>query len=155
MATGQSEANFREKPEDLKSVFVKSSSGKLIPLSALIHYERTVGADVIERFNVFAAAKIEGEPSWIYFRRCIACPIRRGGKEVAPQGYATAWAGTSFQEKEMSGSGSQAFLFGVVFIFLILAAQYERWLMPLAVVTAVPFAVFGAIVAVLSAWLEQ
>ncbi|MDY0265760.1 MAG: efflux RND transporter permease subunit, partial [Sulfurospirillum cavolei] len=68
--------------------------------------------------------------------------------KVAPQGYATAWAGTSYQEKEMEGSGSQAFLFGIVFIFLILAAQYERWLMPLAVVTAVPFAVFGAIAAV-------
>jgi hypothetical protein len=69
-------------------------------------------------------------------------------KEVAPQGYGIAWAGTSYQEKEMSGSSLQTFVFGLVFIFLILAAQYERWLMPLAVITIVPFAVFGAILAV-------
>ena len=144
----QSETDYREKPEDLKNVFVKSSSGKLVPLSSLISYERTVGADVLERFNVFTAAKIEGEPAPGYTSGDALKAIEEVVKEVAPEGYATGWAGTSFQEKEMSGSGSQAFIFGIVFIFLILAAQYERWLMPLAVVTAVPFAVFGAIVAV-------
>lgn len=144
----QSEADFREKPEDLKHVFVKSDSGNLIPLSALIHDERSVGADVLERFNVFTAAKIEGEPKPGYTSGDALRAIEEVVKEVAPEGYATGWAGTSFQEKEMSGSGSQAFIFGIVFIFLILAAQYERWLMPLAVVTAVPFAVFGAIMAV-------
>lgn len=144
----QSEADYREKPEDLKNVFVKSSSGKLIPLSSLISYERSVGADILERFNVFTAAKIEGEPAPGYTSGDALRAIEEVVKEVAPEGYATGWAGTSFQEKEMSGSGSQAFIFGIVFIFLILAAQYERWLMPLAVVTAVPFAVFGAIMAV-------
>ncbi|MBN1840036.1 MAG: multidrug efflux RND transporter permease subunit [Campylobacterales bacterium] len=144
----QSEADFREKPEDLKHVFVKSSTGKLIPLSSLVSYERSVGGDVIERFNVFAAAKIEGEPKPGYTSGDALRAIEEVVKEIAPEGYATAWAGTSYQEKAMSGSGSQAFLFGIVFIFLILAAQYERWLMPLAVVTAVPFAVFGAIMAV-------
>ena len=144
----QSEADFREKPEDMKNVFVKSSSGKLIPLSSLVSYERSVGADVLERFNVFTAAKIEGEPAPGYTSGDALKAIEEVVKEVAPEGYATGWAGTSFQEKEMSGSGSQAFIFGIVFIFLILAAQYERWLMPLAVVTAVPFAVFGAIMAV-------
>ncbi|AHJ12621.1 efflux RND transporter permease subunit [Sulfurospirillum multivorans] len=144
----QSETDFREKPEDMKNVFVKSSSGKLIPLSSLISYERSVGPDVLERFNVFTAAKIEGEPKPGYTSGDALRAIEEVVKEVAPEGYATGWAGTSFQEKEMSGSGAQAFIFGIVFIFLILAAQYERWLMPLAVVTAVPFGVFGAIVAV-------
>ncbi|AFL68397.1 efflux RND transporter permease subunit [Sulfurospirillum barnesii] len=144
----QSEADFREKPEDLKNVFVKSANGSLIPLSALVQYERTVGADLIERFNVFAAAKIEGEPKPGYSSGDALRAIEEVVKEVAPEGYGVAWAGTSFQEKEMSGSGSQAFIFGIIFIFLILAAQYERWLMPLAVVTSVPFAVFGAIMAV-------
>ena len=144
----QSDVDFREKPEDLQHVFVKSSTGKLVPLNALLSYERGVGADVIERFNVFAAAKIEGEPKPGYTSGDALRAIEEVVNEVAPKGYATAWAGTSYQEKAMQGSGSQAFLFGIVFIFLILAAQYERWLMPLAVVTAVPFAVFGAIVAV-------
>ncbi|WP_041957371.1 efflux RND transporter permease subunit [Sulfurospirillum arsenophilum] len=144
----QSDVDFREKPEDMKNVFVKSSSGKLIPLSSLVSYERSVGADVLERFNVFAAAKIEGEPAPGYTSGDALKAIEEVVKEVAPEGYTPSWAGTSYQEKEMAGSGSQAFIFGIVFIFLILAAQYERWLMPLAVVTAVPFAVFGAIMAV-------
>lgn len=144
----QSESDFREKPEDMKSVYVKSSSGKLIPLSSLVTYERTIGPDIVDRFNIFTAAKIVGEPKPGYTSGDALKAIEEVVKEVAPEGYTTAWAGTSFQEKEMSGSGSQAFIFGIVFIFLILAAQYERWLMPLAVVTAVPFAVFGAIMAV-------
>lgn len=144
----QSEVNYREKPEDLKYVFVKSSSGKLIPISALVSFDRIVGPDVVDRFNIFAAAKIVGEPKPGYTSGDAIKAIEEVVNEVAPQGYVTAWAGTSYQEKEMEGSGSQAFLFGIVFIFLILAAQYERWLMPLAVVTAVPFAVFGAIAAV-------
>jgi len=144
----QSEANLRGEPEDLKNIFVKSSNDKLIPLSSLVSYERSVGADIIERFNVFGSAKIQGEPKPGYTSGDALKAIEEVVKEVAPEGYTTAWAGTSFQEKEMSGSGSQAFIFGIVFIFLILAAQYERWLMPLAVVTAVPFAVFGAIMAV-------
>jgi len=129
----QSETDYREKPEDLKNVFVKSSSGKLVPLSSLISYERTVGADVLERFNVFTAAKIEGEPAPGYTSGDALKAIEEVVKEVAPEGYATGWAGTSFQEKEMSGSGSQAFIFGIVFIFLILAASMKdgscHWLL--------------------------
>jgi len=144
----QSDANFREKPEDLKNVFVKSDNGKLIPLSSLVSYERIVGPDIVDRFNLFSAAKIMGEPAPGYTSGDALKAIEEVIKEVAPSGYTIAWAGTSFQEKEMEGSGSQAFIFGLVFIFLILAAQYERWLMPLAVLTSVPFAVFGAIMAV-------
>jgi len=144
----QSETDFREKPEDMQNVFVKSSSGKLIPMSALVTYERTIGPDIVDRFNIFTASKIVGEPSPGYTSGDAIKAIEEVVKEVSPEGYSTGWAGTSFQEKEMEGSGSQAFIFGLVFIFLILAAQYERWLMPLAVLTSVPFAVFGAIVAV-------
>jgi len=144
----QSEADFREKPEDMKNIFVKSNTGKLIPISSLVTYERTIGPDIVDRFNIFTAAKIVGEPKPGYTSGDAIKAIEEVVKEVAPEGYTTGWAGTSFQEKEMEGSGSQAFIFGLVFIFLILSAQYERWLMPLAVITAVPFAVFGAIMAV-------
>jgi len=144
----QSDVDFRENPEDMKNVFVKSSTGMLIPISSLITYKRTIGPDIVDRFNVFSSAKILGEPAVGYTSGDAIRAIEEVVKEVAPAGYSTGWAGTSYQEKAMEGSGSQAFIFGIVFIFLILAAQYERWLMPLAVVTAVPFAVFGAITAV-------
>ncbi|RXJ81425.1 efflux RND transporter permease subunit [Arcobacter sp. F2176] len=144
----QSDTDFREKPEDMKDVFVRSNSGKLIPISSLVKYKRSIGPDVVDRFNVFSAAKIVGEPAPGYTSGDALKAIEEVVKQTAPQGYVPAWAGTSFQEKAMNGSGTQAFIFGIVFIFLILAAQYERWLMPLAVVTSVPFAVFGAILAV-------
>ncbi len=144
----QSDVSYREKPEDMKDVYVKSMSGKLIPINALVRYERTLGSDIVERFNLFPAAKIVGEPRPGYTSGDALRAIEEVYKEVAPTGFTVGWAGTSFQEKEMEGTGSQAFVFGMVFIFLILAAQYERWLMPFAVLTSVPFAIFGAIVAV-------
>ena len=144
----QSESKLREKPDDLNAIFVKSESGKLIPISSLITTKRSIGADTLDRFNGLSAAKIEGEPALGYTSGDALKAIEEVASQVIPQGYSIAWSGTSYQEKAMQGSGSQAFLLGLVFIFLILAAQYERWLMPLAVITVVPFAVFGAILAV-------
>jgi multidrug efflux pump len=66
---------------------------------------------------------------------------------VLPEGYTIAWTGSAYQEKQISSAGSIAFIMGIVFLYLILAAQYERWLMPISVVMAVPFAIFGAVVA--------
>jgi len=144
----QAESNLREKPDDLNAIFVKAESGKFIPISSLITIQRTVGSNTLDRFNGLPSAKIDGEASLGYSSGDALKAIEEVVKEVAPQGYGIAWAGTSYQEKEMSGSSLQTFVFGLVFIFLILAAQYERWLMPLAVITIVPFAVFGAILAV-------
>lgn len=144
----QAESNLREKPDDLNAIFVKAESGKFIPISSLITIQRTVGSNTLDRFNGLPSAKIDGEASLGYSSGDALKAIEEVIKEVVPQGYGIAWAGTSYQEKEMSGSSLQAFVFGLVFIFLILAAQYERWLMPLAVITIVPFAVFGAILAV-------
>ena len=144
----QSESKLREKPDDLNAIFVKSESGKLIPISSLITTKRSIGADTLDRFNGLSAAKIEGEPALGYTSGDALKAIEEVASQVIPQGYSIVWSGTSYQEKAMQGSGTQAFLLGLVFIFLILAAQYERWLMPLAVITVVPFAVFGAILAV-------
>ena len=145
----QSESNFRENPEDMNSVFVRSTTtNEMIPLNAIVSYERVTGADTVERFNAFPSAKIQGDPAPGYTSGDALRAIEEVANEVLPQGYTLGWVGTSYQEKEMEGTGSQAFLFGALFIFLILAAQYERWLMPLAVVTSVPFALLGAIMAV-------
>ncbi|MFV0482148.1 MAG: efflux RND transporter permease subunit [Campylobacteraceae bacterium] len=147
----QSRDDYRQNPENIKDIYVRSStSGNLIPLSSLVEYKRSAGADIIERFNVFQSVKIQGEPNIAggYTSGDALKAIEEVSNAVLPEGYHIGWVGTSYQEKEMAGTGSQAFAFGLVFVFLILAAQYERWLMPLAVVTAVPFAVFGALLAV-------
>lgn len=143
----QSESVFRESPSDLHNVFVRSNKGDLIPISSLVHFERIVGPDILERFNLFPSAKLMGDAAPGYSSGEALNAIEQVAKEVLPDGYTIAFSGSSYQEKASSGTGAVAFIFGLVFVFLILAAQYERWLMPMAVLTAVPFAVFGAITA--------
>lgn len=145
----QAQSEFRESPEDLSRIFVKSGNGDLIPISALVHFERVIGPDIVDRFNLFTSAKIVGNPneSGGYSSGDALRVIEQLVKEVLPEGYTIAYSGTSYQEKNASGTGEIAFIFGLIFVFLILCAQYERWLMPLSVLSAVPFAVFGAVVA--------
>ncbi|MDY5616235.1 MAG: multidrug efflux RND transporter permease subunit [Helicobacter sp.] len=147
----QSESAFRESPDNLRDVFVRSNNGDLIPISSLVTFERIIGADVLERFNLFPAAKLMGDAAQGYSSGDALKAIEEVANQVLPQGYSIAFSGSSYQEKNAGGTGAIAFIFGLIFVFLILAAQYERWLMPLAVLTAVPFAVFGAI---LATWLR-
>lgn len=147
----QSESEFRETPNDLRNVFVRSSNGDLIPISSLVTFERVIGSDILERFNLFPAAKLMGDAASGYSSGDALKAIEEVANQVLPDSYTVAFSGSSYQEKNAGGTGTIAFIFGLVFVFLILAAQYERWLMPLAVLTAVPFAVFGAI---LATWLR-
>jgi len=147
----QSEATFRRSPDDLRHVFVRSNTGKLVPLDTIVTVNRVIGPDIVERFNVFPAAKIMGEPAPGYSSGQALAAMEEVAGEALDANYSLGWIGSAYQEKVAAGTGSQAFLFGILMVFLILAAQYERWSMPLAVITAVPFAVFGAILAI---WLR-
>jgi multidrug efflux pump len=147
----QSESEFRRKPEDLSQVYVRSSSSELVPLSSLVKVERILGPDSYARFNVYPAAKILGGPAPGYSSGQALAAIQQVADETLGSYYSIGWTGSAFQEQATQGSGSTAFIFGLIMVFLILAAQYERWTLPLAVVTAVQFAVFGAILAV---WLR-
>jgi multidrug efflux pump len=145
--TLQSEAEFRDRPEDLRDVFVRSAKGEMIPLPALVTVTQSSGPEVMERFNVFPAAKLMGSPAPGYSSGQAMAALETVAAEVLPQEYALAWSGSSYQEKAASGSTWLVFLLGIIMVFLILAAQYEKWTLPVAVVLAVPFAVFGAILA--------
>ena len=149
--TLQSEAAFRQAPKDLRQVFVRSNTGSMIPLSALVTTERMIGPDQLERFNAFAAAKITGNPASGYTSGEAIAAMQQVAREMLPQGFQIAWTGSAYQELEAGGSGTQAMVFGIVMVFLILAAQYEKWTLPLAVVLAVPFALLGALLAI---WLR-
>jgi multidrug efflux pump len=147
----QSESEFRRKPEDLSQVYVRSAGGELVSLSTLVKVQRILGPDSYARFNVYPAAKILGGPAPGYSSGQALAAVQEVADEVLGSDYSIGWTGSAFQELATQGSGSTAFIFGLIMVFLILAAQYERWTLPLAVVTAVPFAVFGAILAV---WLR-
>ena len=138
-------SEYRDSPEDLRSLYVRSQDGKMIPLDSVVSLKRSLGPDNVDRFNAFPAAKIMGEPKPGYTSGDAIKAIEQIIKEELPTGYDIGWSGSAYQEVASTGKGAQAFVFGLIFVFLILAAQYERWLMPLAVVTAVPFSVFGSL----------
>lgn len=143
----QAKDEFRNNVDDFQYVYVKSKDGDLLPINSFITYKKIVGADIVERFNLFQAAKVSGQPGPGYSSGDSLKAIEEVAKEVLPDGYTISWTGTAYQEKQVGGSSAQAFIFGIVFLFLILCALYERWLLPVSVVLAVPFAIFGAILA--------
>ncbi|HEX2136167.1 MAG TPA: multidrug efflux RND transporter permease subunit [Microvirga sp.] len=146
--TLSSDAEFRQSPNDLRHVFVRSANGTMVPLSVLLSVSRSVGPDVVDRFNVFPAAKIQGNPAAGASSGQAIAAMQEVVAQTLSSDYSVGWTGSAYQELQSAGTGSQGFLFGLVMVFLILAAQYERWSLPLAVITAVPFAVFGAILAI-------
>jgi multidrug efflux pump len=147
----QAEAAFRERPEDLKQVFVRSDGGSMIPIDTLVTVHRTIGPDTVTRFNLFPAAKFLGGPAPGYSSGQAIEAMEEVAREVLGTSYALGWVTSAYQETEAAGTGSQAFLFAIVMVFLILAAQYERWSLPFAVILAVPFALVGALAAI---WLR-
>ena len=146
----QSDESFRKNLRDYSDVFVKSRTGKLIPASSLVSLKRIVGPDVVQRFNMFTAANITGQPRFGYSSGDAMKAIQEIAIKVLPSGYTIAWSGTSYQEKKLSKSGSNVFIYTAVFVFLILAALYESFTIPFAIMLIIPFAIFGA---VLGLWL--
>jgi HAE1 family hydrophobic/amphiphilic exporter-1/multidrug efflux pump len=146
----QSDKDFRENLRNYDNVFVKSRTGKLVPVSSLVSLKRVLGTDVVQRFNMFTAANITGQPRFGYTSGDAMNAIQEIAKEVLPKGYTIAWSGTSYQEKKLSESGSNVFIYTAIFVLLILAALYESFTIPFAIMLIVPFAIFGA---VLGLWL--
>jgi HAE1 family hydrophobic/amphiphilic exporter-1/multidrug efflux pump len=138
------------KPEDLGRVYVRSAGGDMLPLKSVIRVKASVGPEQLDRFNGFIAAKVlGGGPPGISSGQTIAA-VEEVAAKVLPPGYYIAWSGQAFQERRIGNASVFAFSFAIVMVFLILAAQFERWSLPLAVLLAVPFAVLGALVAVLA-----
>jgi len=147
----QSDAKFRAHPEDLRDVSVRSAGGAMVPLTAIATVKSVTGPDFIERFNLFPAARLSGEPAAGYSSGQALAAMEEVAAEVLPDGYTLAWSGQSYQEKTSTQNTAAIFGLAVLMVFLILAAQYERITLPFAVILAVPFAVFGAFLAV---WLR-
>jgi hydrophobe/amphiphile efflux-1 (HAE1) family protein len=147
----QSEGKFRSHPEDLRNVYVRSADGSMLPLTAIAEVQEVTGPDLVERFNLFPSARLFGEPAPGYSSGQALAAMEELAAEHLPEGYTLAWSGQSFQEKTSGQNTLAIFGLAVLMVFLILAAQYERLTLPFAVILAVPFAVFGAFLAV---WLR-
>ena len=141
----RAKGDFRNTQESLKNIFVRSNDNKMVPLDSFLTLQRSSGPDDVKRFNLFPAAQIQGQPATGFTSGQALEAVTEVAKESLGDDYSIAWSGTSYQEVNSKGTGSYAFALGMLFVFLILAAQYERWIIPLAVITAVPFAVFGSL----------
>jgi len=147
----QAEPRYRSRPADIAQVYARSRDGSMVPLKAIVQTHYTTGPDLVTRFNNFPAAKVMGGASPGYSSGQAIAAMEAIAREVLPADYTFAWSGQAFEEKKAGGASALVFAFGLVMVFLILSAQYERWSLPLGVLMAVPFALFGAL---LSIWLR-
>lgn len=141
----QAEGQYRARPEQMAEIYVRSNKGSMVPLSALVTLTPSLGPDMVERFNVFPAAKIMANPANGYSSGDAIRAVEETAKAVLDADFTLAWTGTTYQEKLTGSSSATALLLGMLVVFLILAAQYEKWSLPVAVLLAVPFAIFGAL----------
>jgi multidrug efflux pump len=144
----QAEPQYRSKPEDISTIYVRQRDNEMVPLSALVTTEFATGPDLVSRFNGFPAAKIIGDAAPGFSSGQSITTMEQVSGDVLPGGFTYEWAGQAYEEKKSGGASAVVFVFGLVMVFLILAGQYERWSLPLAIITAVPFGIFGALVAV-------
>jgi multidrug efflux pump len=144
----QAEPEYRDRPDDINRFYVRASGGAMVPLSTLATMNPMSGPEVIYRYNRFPTAKIIGQAAPGYSSGQAASAMERVGRENLPTGYNYEWTGTVFQEKLASGKEGFIFGFAAVLVFLFLAALYESWSIPFAVVLAVPLGLFGALLAV-------
>jgi len=146
--TLQAEQEYRDNPDDISRFYVRTANGDMAPLSTLVKVQRMTGPEVIYRYNRFRTAKIVGQNAIGYSSGQSATAMDEIGERNLPTGFAYEWTGTVFQQKLSEGKEGYLFGFAAVMVFLFLAALYESWSIPFAVVLAVPLGLFGALLAV-------
>ena len=151
----EAETQYRMSPGDIARIYVRAQNGpttSMIPLSTVVTTEFTSGPDPVTHFNGFNTAFVLGMAAPGASSGQALEALERAAREVlVPKGYDLDWSGISYQERNVGGQSVVAFAFGLLMVFLVLAAQYESWKVPFAVILAVPFGVFGALSAV---WLR-
>ncbi|HQR10909.1 MAG TPA: efflux RND transporter permease subunit, partial [Casimicrobiaceae bacterium] len=144
----QAEPKYRLTPEDIGRFYVKNREGEMVPLSALVRTRYVTGPDLVTRFNNYPAIAINGAPAPGVSSGAALAAIREIAETAMPTGYGYEWAGEAREEVSSGSTSAIAFLFGLLFVFMILAAQYESWSLPIGVMMAVPFAILGALAAI-------
>lgn len=140
------EDSYRMRPEDLSQYYSRDKNGRMIPLSTLVTVKDTVGPQYTNHFNIYRAAELGGMPAPGYSSAEALKALEETAKEVLPADIGYQWSNISYQEKEAEGKGATVFAMALLFVFLILAAQYESWKLPFSVLLGTPWAVMGAFI---------
>lgn len=140
----QSAPEFRRLPSDVLNLFVKNDHGEMVPYSSFMKLTKKQGPNEISRYNMYNSSSIRGLPSKGFTTADAITAIREVAKETLPNGYDIAWEGLSYDESRRGNESIYVFAVVLIFVYLVLAAQYESFLLPLAVVFSIPVGVFGS-----------
>jgi HAE1 family hydrophobic/amphiphilic exporter-1 len=140
----QSDPQFRKLPSDVMNLFVKNETGEMVPYSSFMTMKKTQGPNEITRYNMYNSAAIRGLPADGYTTADAIQAIREVSASTLPKGYDIAWEGLSYDESNRGNEALYVFLIVLVFVYFVLAAQYESFLIPFAVVLSLPVGVFGS-----------
>ncbi len=140
----QAEPKYREMPKDLHALYVGNDKGEMVPYSEFMALKPTVGLNEITRYNAYPAPSIQGAPAEGYSSGDAIQAIEEVAEKTLPRGYEVGWAGLSFDEAGRGNAAIYIFIVVVLFVYLLLAAQYESFALPLAVILSLPIGVMGS-----------
>ncbi|MCB1128325.1 MAG: efflux RND transporter permease subunit, partial [Verrucomicrobiae bacterium] len=146
----QAEPRFRGEPDQIRRLEVRNRAGEMVPLGAVVDVQEVLGPQTVKRYNLYPAAKIMGQPAAGYSSGQAMDIIEDMAAKKLPQNMGIEWTELSYQERAASGSANVIFLIAVVLVYLVLAAQYESWTIPVSVCLAVPTALLGAVVGLIA-----
>jgi HAE1 family hydrophobic/amphiphilic exporter-1 len=141
----QGDQQFRAEPADLSQYYARASNGDMVPLSAVVRTRESTAPAVINHFNLFRSTEITGSALPGVSSGQALQEMERIARQTLPQGYDFAWAGLSLEETKLGRQAAYLFLLSIVLVYLVLAAQYESWVLPFIILLGVPLAVFGAL----------
>jgi len=136
---------YRAQPEDLMELYIKNDAGHMVPFSSFLTVEKVYGPEQVTRYNMYTAAMVNGQPAQGYSSGQALAAIKEVATEKLPKGFGYDWAGSS---RDQANAGNQAiyiFMICLIFVYLLLAAQYESFLLPFAVIFSLPIGIFGAL----------
>lgn len=140
----QAAPEYRKMPTDILNLFIKSEHGEMVPYSAFMKMEKKQGPNEITRFNLYTSSSIRGVPASGYTSGDAIKAIQEVAAQTLPQGYDIAWEGLSYDESRRGNEAVYIFVVVLIFVYLVLAAQYESFIIPLAVVLSLPAGIFGS-----------
>ncbi len=145
----QAEPEYRQNKDQVNLFFIKNRDGTSVPLAAFVEIDDSAGPEFTNRFNLYRSVELSGSPAAGFTSAQATAALETVAAEVLPPEMTYSWSNMSYQEKRASGSAAIVFAFSLTFVFLILCAQYESWSLPISILLGTPFALLGAIGAVL------
>ncbi|WP_421794427.1 efflux RND transporter permease subunit [Haliscomenobacter sp.] len=142
----QSAPEYRKLPSDILNLFIKNNRDEMVPYSSFMSLRKTQGPNEITRFNLYTSSSIRGVPGPGFTSGDAITAIQEVAKENLPQGYDIAWEGLSYDEAKRGNEALYIFIVVVIFVYLVLAAQYESFIIPLAVIFSLPVGIFGSLI---------